>query len=482
MKLLMISAVVWLSMAGCDSSSSPQEAIVPARQPDVLIVVLDTVRADMVSTYGYRNPTTPQLDAVGEAGVIFDDVTTPGSWTWPSHASLFTGVGPWEHGAHASVAAKGVGLAGGHWGLLGLRPELTTLADRFSAAGYRTVSLASNRFLDKKLGLTRGFEITETMQDRELSARATELLNETDDRPLFMFVNILLAHAPWEVYPVPWSMRHTERLKAAETVPDWTTPFLMNDTPGLDLGVFPPGASQGGFRQLMSGELVVPEQDMEMVEDLYTGGIKAADFLLNKILERWTATRPSGIVAVTSDHGEYLGEHGLWDHGKTIFNQVTRVPLVIAAPGRLPKGKRVSTPVQMHDLHDTVLDLAGIDGPKTQSLLPVVEGKPRNGPILAKSWASRAWLETMGGRFVYDWTLYREGDLALISSSGGHRQLFNLATDRDMMKDLAAEEPAKTAELAAKADKAFPQATSTSDGVEMSKEIEAELQALGYLE
>jgi len=482
MRVLMISVAAWVLMVGCDSQPTPQEAVGPTKQPDVLIVVLDTVRADMVSTYGYRHQTTPQLDAVGEAGVVFDDVTTPASWTWPSHASLFTGVGPWEHGAHASVAAKGVGLAGGHWGLLGLRPEIPTLADRFEAAGYRTVSLASNRFLDKKLGLTRGFEITETMHDLKLSERAIEIIDDTDDRPLFMFVNILLAHAPWEVYPVPWSMRHTERLKAAETVPDWTTPFLMKDTPGLDLGVFPPGASQGGYRQLMSGELVVPDQDMEMVEDLYTGGIKAADFLLNKILERWTATRPSGVVAVTSDHGEYLGEHGLWDHGKTIFNQVTQVPLAIAAPGRLPKGKRVSTPVQMHDLHDTVLDLAGIDGPKTMSLVPVIEGKPRPGPILAKSWASRAWLETLGGRFVYDWTLYREGNLALISSSGGQHQLFDLATDRGMTKDLSAAKPEKTAEMAAKAEHAFPDTTATSEGVEMSKEIEEELKALGYLE
>jgi len=482
MQWFTFSLMIWISLAGCDPKPAPQEAAAPDRKPDVLIVILDTVRADMVSTYGYRHPTTPQLDAVGEAGVVFEDVTAPGSWTWPSHASLFTGLGPWAHGAHASVAAKGVGLAGGHWGLLGLRPELPTLADRFGEAGYRTVSLASNRFLDKKLGLTRGFEITETMHDLKLSERAIELIDDTDDRPLFMFVNILLAHAPWEIYPVPWSMRHTERLKTAETVPDWTTPFLMKDTPGLDLGVFPPGASQGGYRQLMSGELVVPDQDMEMVEDLYTGGIKAADFLLNKILERWTATRPAGVVAVTSDHGEYLGEHGLWDHGKTIFNQVTRVPLAIAAPGRLPKGKRVSTPVQMHDLHDTVLDLAGIDGPRAMSLLPVIEGEPRSGPILAKSWASRAWLETLGGRFVYDWTLYREGDLALISSSGGQRQLFDMSVDRDMTKDISAEQPEKTAELAAKADQSFPQATSTAEGLEMTKEMEEELKALGYLE
>ena len=121
---------------GCDTSPAP-ETTPPKASPDVLIIVLDTVRADMMSTYGHKHPTSPQLDAIADAGVTFEDVTAPSSWTWPSHASLFTGKAPWEHGAHASIQAEGIGLASGHWGLLAMRSDLPTMAEQFAAAGYR---------------------------------------------------------------------------------------------------------------------------------------------------------------------------------------------------------------------------------------------------------------------------------------------------------------------------------------------------------
>ena len=158
---------------------------------------------------------------------------------------------------------------------------------------------------------------------------------------------------------------------------------------GLDFYRLRDGADRGGFRQLIAGDIRIPQDDMPIIEDLYTAGINAADFIMNRIVSQWMAHSPRGIVAVTSDHGEYLGEHGLWEHGKTVFTEVVDVPLVIAAPGRLPKGTRVSTPVQMQDLHDTLLALANIPGEHPHSLVPVANGGPRNRPIQAKAWASR---------------------------------------------------------------------------------------------
>ena len=333
---MLIVACVWLA---CDSQP-PEQTSAPntTRAPSVLVVVLDTVRSDKLSAYGYDKPTSPQLDQVAQAGVTFEDVTAPSPWTWPSHASLFTGKGPWEHGAHASTSQQGVGLAGGHWGLMPMRTDLKTLAEWFSEAGYRTMSLASNRFLDPKLGLTRGFQVAETMHDHALAKRAIAEIGKADQRPLFMFINILLAHAPWEVYPAPWSMQYMERLRTEETAPEWARGYLMKNTPGIDFYETAPGTDRGGYRMLMSGQLTIPSSDMMMLEDLYTGGITAADYLLHQILEQWTKTHPDGVVVVTSDHGEYLGEHGLWDHGKTVYSQVVQVPLVMAAPGRLDGG------------------------------------------------------------------------------------------------------------------------------------------------
>jgi arylsulfatase A-like enzyme len=483
MKRTLSMVLGWVCLLGCSEAPAPTVvAQLGAAQPDVLVVVLDTVRPDMLSTYGYSKPTAPQLDAVAAAGVTFEDVTAPGSWTWPSHASLFTGVGPWEHGAHASLSEAGVGLSGGHWGLLAMRSDLPTLAERFTAAGYRTVSLASNRFLDPALGLTRGFETAETMHDATLSKRAVELLGEPRDRPLFLFINILLAHAPWEVYPAPWSMAHKARLSSPETAPAWSRGLLMSDPPGIDLYEIPPGSKMGGFRSLMSGTLEIPAEDMPMITDLYTGGITAADFLLNRILTAWNVGRPDGVVAVTSDHGEYLGEHGMWEHGKTVFGEVTSVPLVIAAPGRLPKGRRISTPVQLQDLHDTVLALAGIDVPTPRALLGVIEGEERPGPIQAKAWASRPWRDSVGGVFAHDWSLYREGMEALIFSSAGDKMLFDLSVDGGMVNDLASAKPERVDALWSRASKAFPEGKAASSGPELSAELVEELKALGYLE
>ena len=475
-------ALIWVAVMACGDTHPPPAQPKPEAKPDVLVVVLDTVRPDMLSTYGYHRPTSPQLDAVAAAGVTFEDVTAPGSWTWPSHASLFTGVGPWKHGAHASIKEEGVGLSGGHWGLLAMRTDLPTLAERFAQSGYRTASLASNRFLDPKLGLTRGFQIAETMHDSDLAKRAVSLLAEPDERPLFLFINILLAHAPWEVYPAPWSMKHSERLSSPDLAPKWSHGFLMDEPPGIDFYEIPPGEKRGGFRQLMGGQLKIPESDMPMIEDLYTGGITAADFLLNRILSKWTQTRPAGMVAITSDHGEYLGEHGLWEHGKTVFSEVVKVPLVIAAPGRLPKGKRVDTPVAMHDLYDTLLDLADIESQTPQSLLPIIAGEKRPGPIQAKAWASRPWRDSMGGIFSHDWSLYREGKDALIFSSNGDKQLYDLSKDPGMNNDLSAVQPDRLSTLWQKAQTAFIDDQQATQEPEMSAELIEELKALGYLE
>ena len=209
--VLRIFAVCWVM--GCNSEPPPTEH---TNAPNVLVVVLDTVRPDKLSTYGYAQPTSPQLDAVAAAGVTFEDVTAPSPWTWPSHASLFTGKGPWEHGAHSSTTEVGVGAKDGHLGLLPMRTDLPTLAERFSESGYRTVSLASNRFLDPSLGLTRGFDTAEIMQDHRLAERAHAVMTKNDERPLFLFINILLAHAPWEVYPASWSHRHMDRLSSKD--------------------------------------------------------------------------------------------------------------------------------------------------------------------------------------------------------------------------------------------------------------------------
>jgi choline-sulfatase len=244
----------------------------------------------------------------------------------------------------------------------------------------------------------------------------------------------------------------------------------------------PPESKESGFRALQSGEIQLGPEDLALLDDLYTGGVTAADYLLNQILTRWTATRPTGIVAVTSDHGEYLGERGLWEHGKTVYAQVVDVPLVIAAPGRLAAGQRIGTPVQLQDVHDTLLDLAGLPDPAPASLVRVIEGTSRPGPILSKAWATRVWAERMGGRFALDWMLYRVGNEALILASDGSAQLFDVEQDRGMKVDLSADRPERTKALIEAAKGVYVEpAEAAGEPITLPKDVLEALQAVGYV-
>ena len=230
-----VGIVLCLFIVTLPSCTRPKPEI---SRPDVLLVVLDTVRADRVSALGYSRQTTPNFDTVAQEGILFTDVTAPGSWTWPSHASLFTGTPPRVHQAHrlpSDNLTEGMQRHGIH--VNRLRQDLPTIAERFAAAGYRTVSIASNPWLSPDLGLTRGFEIA-SVKDSDINviSSALEELKSTDKRPLFMFLNLMSAHSPYLMLPAPWAPARHESLEK-DTAPEWTKPYLMRHygLPGFNL-------------------------------------------------------------------------------------------------------------------------------------------------------------------------------------------------------------------------------------------------------
>ena len=135
------------------------------KAPDVLVVVLDTVRADHLSTYGYHRETSPELSVLAQEGVLFRDVTSPSSWTWPAHASMFTGELPWDHGAHR--AQRGAQFQDSEWFLSGMSTSLPTLAQTFTQNGYRSYAFGTNALLSEELGLMRGFARVHATEDEE---------------------------------------------------------------------------------------------------------------------------------------------------------------------------------------------------------------------------------------------------------------------------------------------------------------------------
>ena len=156
------------------------------------------------------------------------------------------------------------------------------------------------------------------------------------------------------------------------------------------------------------------------------------------------------------------------------------MPLIIAAPGRLTAGQRITTPVQLHEVTGTVLELAGIPS-SLPSLLPIIDGAPRTGPVLAAAWHHPDPAENIGGPFAHDWFLYREGSEALVWSPTGTDQLFDLSTDPAAQVDVAAQWPGRVAALRSAAQGAYP-VHDTTGALTLSADIEASLRAMGYLE
>jgi arylsulfatase A-like enzyme len=450
----------------------------------VLLVVEDTVRADSLTVYGSARRTSPQLEQVAAAGVLFEDVTSAGSWTWPAHASLFTGRFPWEHGAHFALPTDP-----GSWALEPTpfsvtmpRDDLPTLAERFADAGYVTRSVSGNVLIGPDVApMVRGFEhavYAET--DQEVVQRAQEAMAAAGDKPLFLFVNLFGAHGPHDVHQVEWVKPNTEQLTVSGA-PSWLAPFLGDGV--VDLHRSPAEGLPAGPPAIVAGLHPVPPDGFELLRAVYDGEVAAVDHDLHRLLEAWqTARGPEHIVAVTSDHGEYFGEHGLMEHGRSVYSQVLRVPLVLAASGRLPAGKRFSTPVQAHALHDTLLDLAGLGG-GPDSLLPLVDGDVRTEAIRAAAWPDHYWAKHAGDRFAQTWRLYREGPLAAVLGEDS-AELYDLGSDPGMFKDLAAERPGELQALVEAAESAFPVAPETRH----TKPFEADdvllerLRALGYSE
>ena len=273
----------------------------------VVFIVMDTVRAENTNLCGYARPNTPTLNGLRESGAAVScNAHTPSFWTLPSHASYFTGLPVVEHGAFK-------------WGDR-LSEDASTLAEDMSARGYRTVMLAGNPLFKKITGLQQGFDFA-YVQSRHTGGRplvnaVRKLLDDVPtDEKLFLFVNIFDAHDPYPAIPegVDW-VEPQGPLALFSTPPNWLRP--MQNYTDYTRGEMPEGESE----ELLKG-----------VRNGYDYGIYKADQILGSVLQALNdaprAQRSSRLL-VTSDHGEFLGEHERLRHNCCVFEAVTRVPLL----------------------------------------------------------------------------------------------------------------------------------------------------------
>lgn len=340
-----------------------------AGAPNVILLILDTVRAQSLSVYGAPRPTTPRLEAIAAEGTTFDYALSTAPWTLPSHASMFTGQYPHELTAD--------------W-LTPLDDASPTLAEALSRHGYATAGFAGNYMVSWEVGLSRGFAHYEDYRvslpqlalssailrkaihiprlrrvfgryDSANRKRApvmnTELLRWLDDRPsrpFFAFVNYMDAH---EVYNPPPPFR-------GKFGPDTAR---KNHLIKYGLGGV-------GFRS-QKGKMSPSEVQAEL--DAYEESIAYLDSHIGALMDSLAARGllDETVIIVSSDHGESFGEHGRWEHGSSLYPQQLHVPLLMQAPGRVPAGRRIPDVVTLRDLASTILAIGpGVEELPGQSL------------------------------------------------------------------------------------------------------------------
>ncbi|HZW29194.1 MAG TPA: sulfatase, partial [Isosphaeraceae bacterium] len=364
----------------------------PAGSPDVLLIVLDTVRADRLSLYGYPRPTTPHLQRLAARGVRFDEARAPAPWTLASHASFFTG--RWPHELDVRWLAP-------------LRADFPTLAEELGARGYATAGFVANAgYCSYDTGLDRGFtHFDDYVFARPATLRTARLV----DAAVKSFTELTLPlDAGWFHRPRAavgdWFFR--DERKSAERINrdflDWLdrreagrpafmflnyldahTPYLLPPGARRRFGVAP--ESRGRFhRTLMDWSLLdkqrLPRSYRKLAGDAYDDCVAYLDQQIGALfdeLERRGALERT-LVIITSDHGEGLGEHDLFMHGESLYRPETRVPLLILPPSRRPSGAVVRQPVSLRDLPATILDLISLRA-----------GSPFPGRSLARHWADR---------------------------------------------------------------------------------------------
>jgi len=313
----------------------------PEGRPDLVVIVLDTVRADHLGVYGYPEATTPRLDAWAAGARVYTDALSTAPWTLPAHASMFTGLWPASHGARGLRERIAAPLPAGS----------STVARALRDAGWLTVGIAANQaFLDKSWGLAQGFSLWMCEQiepdrrgtpyptaDRITDLALLALDRRPEEGPVFLFLNYMDAHTPWLARE-----GHVARPER------------------LDRRVLPYGSRWEAVKNgLMVDGQLDPATRAAWVE-AYDAELRFLDREVGRLLD---GLRARGVgdedhVILLSDHGEYLGEHNLVEHSKDVYDTVLHVPFLHRGPGVEPG--RDPTPIQPTDLPDLLLEAAGL--------------------------------------------------------------------------------------------------------------------------
>jgi arylsulfatase A-like enzyme len=451
------------------------ECFWPTRQPNVLLIENDTLRADHLGCHGHARPTSPHLDRLAERGTRFARARAPSSWTLPSVASIMTGTYPVVHGAERNTS--------------GLASSVPTMAQAFHAAGYTTAARSANAaFVTPFMGLARGFGSFEVLRGSD-ARRGSDADASPADPWLWSSVEVAKADAVTAA-ALTWVDEH-----AADEAPfflylhyfDPHAAYFPPPEMAARFGVPPdaPLTKAPQWKLLLAPTAPASAEDLATLVALYDAEIAYTDAAIGTLLDGVaTRTRRPTLVVVTADHGEEFGEHGGVQHGRTLFDELLHVPLIVHGPGVAAR-RVVETPVSLVSLWATIADLAGVAGPPTSdgpSLVGLMRGEapPARHPLFAD----------LEPRFPNDRHVHRraivDGSWKLVLAPDRKVRLFDLANDPTEQHGLDAADGRDRllrAELRVReVSAALRRAQAPPEELELTAARRAQLKALGYLQ
>lgn len=386
----------------------------PASSHDLILISLDTLRADHLGLHGYARDTSPYLDGqIASRAAVFDRAVAPATATGPSHMTMFTGLSPAVHGVTSNLSSKA------------LPRGIETLAEVLRAHGYVTASINENGALSHRMGFDRGFDHrrqffgANVMRPKgfvtEVFDEGLAFLARHPSQRFFLFLHTYQVHSP---YAPPKRFR----------------------------GLF----AEGDDPQHPDNQRVGPGR-RRLYPVNYDREIRHVDVELERLFEALDAGGwlDDAIVVITSDHGEAFGEHGTFGHGSDVFEESVHVPLVMLGPG-VPVATRIAEPVGLIDLMPTLLELLGIPPPRdimgrsfAQLLVqPEGGGAATHRPVVSENWAHTKSLSGDGVDSRRTHVAYRHGTLKLIRSWKGEETteaLYDLEADPAETRDLLSE-------------------------------------------
>ena len=450
-------------------------------RPNIVLIMIDTLRADRLGAYGRHGNPSGAIDALAAEGVTFDHAVAPAPWTLPSIASLFVSVYPSVHQTNEYERGTDV-VAQGPGEVRSLSESFATLAERLQQAGYTTAAFVGNPFIIRKHGFAQGFDhfdadfAARTIPGSIVNDAALNWLRDDYDgrRPFFLYLHYMDVHAPLTVSP------------------EIIDPLLQLVEANPHRRKLSPQELNGARFFFRTSAALYDEQPRhvrlnqyaEYYQALYDGVVREQDRHIEALHEDLSASGlwDDAYVILTADHGEALGEHRLWTHGRSAHQSQLHIPLILRWPGVLPAGKRVAETSSLIDLMPTILDQLGLaPEPRAQgvSLLGRINEESEHTPV---AFAEAVKKDPTQRAIIRDkWKL-------LVTGRAPEEQLFDILSDPAETRDLASQYPARRAKLKQMLEQQEQRNTSLARTVvavqapALTEEERKRLEALGYID